>query len=73
MHKRSRRHDRSSEVSADVNCFNPCSFVLIILLNFLGLASPVTNAIGFLLPAYLSISALESELVAPEPTSLPTH
>lgn len=33
---------------------------LIIALNLFSLASPITNLIGWVLPAYLSIAALES-------------
>jgi len=36
------------------------TLVLLILLNLFGLASPVTNLIGWVLPAYLSCQALES-------------
>lgn len=34
---------------------------LLILLNLFGMASPVTNLIGWALPAYLSCKALESQ------------
>jgi receptor expression-enhancing protein 5/6 len=39
---------------------DPDSAVLLIFFNLFGLAQPVSNLIGWGLPAYLSIKALES-------------
>jgi receptor expression-enhancing protein 5/6 len=36
------------------------SFIFLIFFNLFGLASPVSNLIGWALPAYLSCGALES-------------
>lgn len=37
------------------------SFIFLIFFNLFGLASPLSNLIGWAIPAYLSVQALESE------------